>query len=280
MPSRVIVGGINSSSSLASVSMLADLTFRALIVAVDDYGRTDGRLAMLKSLLFPLRDDVTTRQVEGWLRELCDLEDPPVYIYEVDGKPFIQLTNWEKHRGKSKRGGHSRWPSPNDGKIISRGSPRIPADPLGSPSEESGNRGVGESGSRGRTKTPPAPRSARPPRSPSKTSCPESLDPEARSRILIWATTNGIEHTKLGPAWEALRDWAIANGKSMADWEATFRNALRKGWVFESRSPSGERESPALAKERRQREHMREALRRSLQSDDPPTLLALDGGRQ
>jgi hypothetical protein len=56
VPSRVIRGEINSSDSLSRVSLGADLTFRALIVAVDDYGRIDARPAMLKAALFPVRD--------------------------------------------------------------------------------------------------------------------------------------------------------------------------------------------------------------------------------
>jgi len=47
MPSRVVRGDINASDSLSRVSLEADLTFRALLVAVDDYGRLDARPAFL-----------------------------------------------------------------------------------------------------------------------------------------------------------------------------------------------------------------------------------------
>lgn len=85
--------------------------------------------------------------------------------------------------------------------------------------------------------------------SKSKTACPEALDDEARARIRAWAAENGIPVEQLRPAWAAFVDWARANSKRMADWEAAFRNALRKGWVLPGGGP--ERESPAQARVRR-----------------------------
>ena len=103
MPARVIRGEINASDSLARVSMPADLTFRALIVAADDWGRLDGRLPVLRGMLFPLRQEVTDRKLDGWLDELAAGPDAPIVRYVVDGRPFIALMGWEKHRGKAKR---------------------------------------------------------------------------------------------------------------------------------------------------------------------------------
>ena len=110
MPARVIRGEINSSRSLSHVSLLADLTFRALIVAVDDYGRADGRPAMLRATLYPTRDEVTDEQLDGWL---CELErEGCVRRYEVDGERYVWLTGWEKHRGSGRRALRSRFPAP------------------------------------------------------------------------------------------------------------------------------------------------------------------------
>ena len=69
MPSRVIRGEINSSRSLSRVSLEADLTFRALIVAVDDYGRCDADPLMLKALLYPRREEVTAKKARAWVDE-------------------------------------------------------------------------------------------------------------------------------------------------------------------------------------------------------------------
>ena len=112
MPARVIRGEINESDSLCRVSMAADLTFRALIVSVDDYGRMDARPAKLKAALFPMRGDVTAEMVAHWVAELAALAGAPVQLYEVAGLPFLCLTGWERHRGKSRRAKVSRCPDP------------------------------------------------------------------------------------------------------------------------------------------------------------------------
>lgn len=103
---------------------------------------------------------------------------------------------------------------------------------------------------------PPAPRSAPVSRPKGKRPCPDELEPEAIDRITAWASLNGIAADRLGPAWECFRDWARSGDKRQADWEAGFRNALRKGWVLERRNVngSGEAESPAQAKVRRSKE--------------------------
>ncbi len=112
MPSRVIRGEFNASESMAARSLYAELLFLKLILAVDDYGRTDARPRVLRGRVFPLRDDVNVVDVQTWLEELATGDDPPVVVYEVDEKPYLQLVNWEKHRGNSRRGHKSRWPAP------------------------------------------------------------------------------------------------------------------------------------------------------------------------
>lgn len=143
MPSRVIRGGFNSSESMAKVSLQAELMFAKLILGVDDYGRTDGRPVMLRSLLYPLRESVKVKDVGKWLAELTAGDDPTVWIYRVDDKPYVQLIKWEEHRGKSRRGQTSRWPDPTGS---FPGSPRGSAGILGDPPGESGSRGVGVAG--------------------------------------------------------------------------------------------------------------------------------------
>src|SRR5262245_42348600 len=100
VPSRVIRGEINSSDSLSRVSMLADLTFRALIVAVDDFGRTDGRLTYLRAALYPMRPEVQLEDLDGWLSELE--QEGCIRRYKIEARPYIALVGWEKHRAKGK----------------------------------------------------------------------------------------------------------------------------------------------------------------------------------
>ena len=141
MPSRVIRGEINASRSLSRVSLEADLTFRALLVAVDDWGRTDADPQMLKALLFPRREKITPKQIRGWIDELAT--EGCLQVYRAnDGLEYIAFPRWEEHRGKSRRGAASRFPAP----------PRIPEDPRGSPripENEHASVGVGGGGGGG-----------------------------------------------------------------------------------------------------------------------------------
>ncbi len=161
MPSRVIRGEINDSESLSLVSMEADLTFRALLVAVDDYGRLDARPAKLKAALYPVRAAVTAEVVIAWVEELAAIEDPPLVLYEVAGRPYLQLTGWETHRGKGRRAKESRYPPhtprpENDGGASAdiRGSSRTSAETPGDPPVGSGSGDEGR-GTRDEGRKPP-----------------------------------------------------------------------------------------------------------------------------
>lgn len=132
MPARVIRSEINTSDSLARVSLLADLFFRALLLECDDYGRMDGRPAILKAALFPLRADYTPEVIEACIEELSSGEKPPLLRFHVGGRPYLCLTGWEHHRGKGKRAERSKYPDPPHESETGSQSPRIPADPRGS----------------------------------------------------------------------------------------------------------------------------------------------------
>lgn len=158
MPTRVVRGEILNSRSLARVSIGAELLFRNLIALVDDFGRYEGDPEIIAAHAYPRRREITAKQVEGWLDELANADAMgmgPIWIYEANGRPYLLLVNWERHRGKTRRGLKSRWPDPPlDGakhpKTASaevRGDPRGPADLHADPRGSA--RGVGESGSRG-----------------------------------------------------------------------------------------------------------------------------------
>jgi hypothetical protein len=142
MPSRVIRGYINSSESLSSVSVEAELTFRALLMAVDDFGRTDARPKSLKAALFPHRDKFTPDKILGFVREL-DAEGCVQLYFGDDGRPYLQLTGWEKHRGKGRRGQKSLYPEPSPASVHSEESEELRARVEGR-----GSRGEGRGASR------------------------------------------------------------------------------------------------------------------------------------
>ena len=158
MPSRVVRGEIIKSKSLSRVSELAEAMFVRLLSVVDDFGRYDGDAEILAAHLYPRRESASEGVVEARLQELVNADGPgkgPVELYEIDGNRYLRLVNWEKHRGKSRRGDKSKWPSPptsgRSGPETQptaspeiRGDPRGPSATHGDPPGESGSRGVGE----------------------------------------------------------------------------------------------------------------------------------------
>lgn len=96
MPNRIIKESIRTSET---VSSLSDFEFRlwiGLIVSVDDAGRGDARPAIIKGLVFPLRDRVTVRDIDAALHGLA--AKGCVSLYEVDGKPYFWFPSWAEHQ--------------------------------------------------------------------------------------------------------------------------------------------------------------------------------------
>lgn len=108
MPNRILKETICTSEQIERLSAFAEVTFYRLIVNADDFGRMDGRAAILRSRLFPLKD-VRISQIEDALRELASVE--LVSTYTVDGKPFVRLSGWNRHQQiRAKR---SKYPAPD-----------------------------------------------------------------------------------------------------------------------------------------------------------------------
>lgn len=142
MPNRIIKEQICTSPDISNLSWFGEVLFYRLIVSCDDFGRCDGHPAIIKGRLFPLKD-VTVKEIEA---ALTDLENNQMIVrYEVGGREFIQLTNWERHQ--SRRAKNSKFPALEDGTPIAGASKckQMPADVP----EESRNRGVEESRNRG-----------------------------------------------------------------------------------------------------------------------------------
>lgn len=67
------------------------------------------------------------------------------------------------------------------------------------------------------------------------TDAPERLTPEQRDRVRIWAASHAPTlELHLGRHWAQCRDWHLANGVLRCDWEAAFRNWLRKSLEIEA----------------------------------------------
>ena len=113
MPNRIIKESICTSEEIDKLTPFQEVMFYRLIVNCDDYGRIDARAKILKSKLFPLKD-VRSDQIDAALDALASAE--LVILYEVDGKPFLQMKTWDRHqRVRSKV---SKYPAPASSETI------------------------------------------------------------------------------------------------------------------------------------------------------------------
>lgn len=99
MPNRIIGGGICASDTLQALAdnAEAEVLFYRLLVVADDFGRFDGRLAVIRAACFPLRTETTlTQKIGHWLTALERVR--LIRRYEVDGKPYLLINKWEQHQ--------------------------------------------------------------------------------------------------------------------------------------------------------------------------------------
>lgn len=113
VPNRILKEAICISEDIEALSYFQEIFFYRLIVNCDDFGRFDGRTAILKARLFPLKD-VKDKEIETTLEALCKIK--LIEMYTVEGKSFIQMLSWKNHQ--QIRNKKSKFPSPEDGEEI------------------------------------------------------------------------------------------------------------------------------------------------------------------
>lgn len=207
---------------MLAVSIQARHTFTLLILTCDDFGRCDARPSILMASLYPA-GDVKPKQLDDWIGELeaqgC------VRRYLSGGRPYLELTSWERYRGKSKRAKESRFPDPEDEYSA---SPEIRGDPRESEDPRVGVRSRCKEVVEGQTPPRRAPRTTdKPPTVP----FPESFPDEVIRDLLDHAIDRGIDERFARAQLEACRDWALGNGTRKVDWIATIRGWIRRAWI-------------------------------------------------
>lgn len=110
MPNRIIKESICTSDSIDRLSWFEEVLFYRLIVNCDDYGRFDGRAAIIKNRLFPLKESLTTKAVSEAVKKLANAG--MVVLYEFEGKPYLYLPTWNDNQ--TVRAKRSRFPEPVD----------------------------------------------------------------------------------------------------------------------------------------------------------------------
>ena len=139
MPNRIIKESICTSDSLDGLGWFEEVLFYRLIVNCDDYGRFDGRTAVIKNRLFPLKENLTLKSVESAINKLATAG--LVTLYTSDGKPYLLLPTWNEHQNV--RAKKSKYPDPevicNHLQSIASKCPRNPIQSESNPNTNASN---------------------------------------------------------------------------------------------------------------------------------------------
>ena len=107
MPNRILREGINSSVRVNQLSVEAEVFYRRLMSAVDDYGRTEALVELLLARLYPLKVlQISVSDLAEWIDECISAGLMTLYV--VDSKAFIELVDFNQQ----KRAKASKCPSP------------------------------------------------------------------------------------------------------------------------------------------------------------------------
>lgn len=107
---RLLKDSICTSETIDALDWIGEVTFYRLLVNCDDYGVMDARPKILKSRLFPLKEDIISDDMIIVLRQLESAG--LIRTYKVGGKPFLQVTNWAEHQRV--RDSKHKYPTPDD----------------------------------------------------------------------------------------------------------------------------------------------------------------------
>jgi len=97
LPNRILRPGINDSDRVDALSEGAEIFYRRLMSVVDDFGRFEADHRKLRSQCWPKKfDNINPLNVRDWLGECCAGTDPLILKYEVNGKEFIEIQNFNQ----------------------------------------------------------------------------------------------------------------------------------------------------------------------------------------
>lgn len=208
MPDRIVRVGILTSDAVDRLSLGAEVFYRRLMNVADDHGRYDGRIEILRAVLYPLRlERVSSSDIGKWIRETE--EAALVRQYHVGGKPYLEIVKFgQKVRSRSK------WPDPPS---TANGCGQLPADV---PVVVGVSVDVCEAGAE--APLTPASRRKKP-----KTPLPEGFG--LSERVIDWAKGKGYD--RLQEHLDAFRLKAVANDYRYVDWDHALMNAIDADWA-------------------------------------------------
>lgn len=151
------------SEDVSALPLRARLTWIGLWTHCDDAGRTKDNVRLIKGDIWPL-DEVSLKDIEDDLETLA--AQGRIVRYEVDGKRYLEITNWRDHQAIQKPT-ESKLPPPPAPVPPSNGSgspPVVVPETADSPTARKGREGKGREGTRASAQEPPPPK------------CPTHLD--------------------------------------------------------------------------------------------------------
>ena len=107
MGNRILKESIVTSDNPDLLTPFQETFFFRLLVIVDDYGRMDARPKLLSARLYPLKN-IPEETISDSLQALEKAN--LVFLYEVNDRPYLQVTTWERHQ--TIRNKRSMYPDP------------------------------------------------------------------------------------------------------------------------------------------------------------------------
>ena len=100
---RFVNKSMNDNARLEAMPIECVDFFKRVISISDVEGRLRGDSKYLRNVLYPLRESVTSRRVEGWLNVLWNSKDDDTGLgllerYGSNGKSYIWLPGFDKHQ--------------------------------------------------------------------------------------------------------------------------------------------------------------------------------------
>lgn len=259
---RMIDPSIWDDPDVGELSGDAFKLFIGLISNADDDGRVEADPRKLKKIVFGYRDDLSSASVAAIRAELLGRLSS-VVLYAVGDREYIALLRWCNYQTIA-REKHvpSKLPPPSDG--ILEDAPR---HPIGIPSAAEGQsdstlskgKVIKENLSEGnqiedgdapalaqvtKLAAVPKPKGEASKSTTGKTAAPKGL--EITPRMEVWAAEKVPRVVDLDDATEEWLDYCRRENVRFSDWEAAWRNAMRRAQDFadkKGRSTNGQRQN-------------------------------------
>ncbi|GAA2773631.1 hypothetical protein [Saccharopolyspora taberi] len=263
-----------TSEVVAELTLRARLTWIGLWTHCDDEGRCKDNPRLIHAALYPLDPDVTADDVAADLAELAKRQR--VVRYVVDGRAYLQVTNWKEHQ-KPNRPQGSKFPAPADGHVqdpagqdasvsdhgvFTDDSVKDQCVVTGGVVEEGRGEGAEEKEGETRAGTRTTTRATRIPD-----------DFEVTAEMIEWARQNTplvgrTETDKFVDYWRG----RSGQGATKRDWTATWRNWMRRA------QEDAERRGPRRSAGSTTKDDRINALDAFLEDESGTHLRALPGG--